>query len=156
MRSNPQVPAEAEKRESRPDKSLKLMLQIGLVFGVCLLGQAISAFLPIAVPGSVLSMLLLFLLLVLKLVKVEHIRQKGDFLLQNMAFFFIPAGVGILANFDAVKDSILPLLAVIVLTTILTFGATALTVRAVIAVQGRVRRARVARARKHRRLESHE
>jgi holin-like protein len=117
---------------------MKLMLQIGVVFGICLIGQAVSVFLPIAVPGSVISMVLLFLLLFFRVLKVDHIRQKADFLLKNMAFFFIPAGVGILANFAAVRDHILPLLAVIVLTTILTFGATAITVRMVIALQGKL------------------
>jgi Putative effector of murein hydrolase LrgA len=155
---NDSLPAspEAAKQVERQGRKLKLMLQIGLVFGVCLVGQAISVFLPIAVPGSVISMVLLFLLLVLKIVKVEHIRQKADFLLQNMAFFFIPAGVGILANYDAVKDHVLPLLAVIVITSILTFGATALTVRGVMAAQAGARKAKVARMRKQRRLASHE
>ena len=117
---------------------MKMMLQIGVVFGICLIGQTISVFLPIAVPGSVISMVLLFLLLFFKVLKVDHIRKKADFLLQNMAFFFIPAGVGILANLPAIKDYILPLLAVVVLTTFITFGASALTVQGVIAVQERV------------------
>jgi putative effector of murein hydrolase len=30
---------------------MKLILQIGVVFGICLIGQTISVFLPIAVPG---------------------------------------------------------------------------------------------------------
>jgi holin-like protein len=117
---------------------MKMMLQIGVVFGICLAGQTISVFLPIAVPGSVISMVLLFLLLFFKVLKVDHIRKKADFLLQNMAFFFIPAGVGILANFTAIKGNILPLLAVVVLTTFITFGATAFTVQGVIAVQEHV------------------
>jgi len=115
-----------------------MMLQIGVVFGICLVGQTIAIFLPIAVPGSVISMVLLFLLLFFKVLKVDHIRKKADFLLQNMAFFFIPAGVGILANLAAIKGYILPLLAVVVLTTFITFGATAFTVQGVIAVQERV------------------
>jgi holin-like protein len=117
---------------------MKMMLQIGVVFSICLVGQAISVFLPIAVPGSVISMVLLFLLLFFKVLKVDHIRKKADFLLQNMAFFFIPAGVGILANFEAIKDCLLPLLAVVVLTTFITFGSTALTVQGVMALQERV------------------
>lgn len=114
---------------------MKLMFQIGLVFGICLIGQIISVFLPIAIPGSVISMILLFLLLFFKVLKIDHIRQKADFLLKNMSFFFIPAGIGIIANFTAIKDSILPLLAVVAITTIMTFGATAFTVQGVIALQ---------------------
>jgi holin-like protein len=143
--------AEPSKRPpGRLGKTPKLMLQIGIVFGICFLGQAISALLPVAIPGSILSLILLFLLLAFKAVKVDHIRQKADFLLENMAFFFIPAGVGILADIDAVKDHLLPLLAVILITSFLTFGATALTVRATIAMQRGLRAMRVKRARRKR------
>lgn len=116
------------------------MYQIGLLFGVCLLGQAISIFLPIPFPGTVLSMIILFMLLFFHVVKVDHIKQKADFLLKNMSFFFIPAGIGILSSFDLIRSSILPLLTVVVVTTILTFGATALTVQGVIALQDRLAR----------------
>lgn len=117
---------------------MKIMTQIGIVFGVCLLGKVIAAILPIAFPDSVISMILLFVLLLLKVIKIHHIKEKADFLLRNMAFFFIPAGVGIMDNYTSLKGSILPLLAVCVLTTIITFAATAFTVRAVISVQNRL------------------
>ena len=117
---------------------MKILGQIGLVFGICLLGQVVAALLPIAFPGSVISMILLFLLLLLQVLKVDHIRQKADFLLKNMAFFFIPAGVGIIAQFDAIKNSIPALLLVVVLTTLLTFGSTALVVGGLIALQDKL------------------
>ena len=108
---------------------MKVILQIGIVFGVCLIGEAIASFLPFSFPASVISMILLFLLLCLKVLKIDHIRQKADFLLQNMAFFFIPAGVGILEQFEFVKDSVWQLLLICFVTTLITFGVTAVTVR---------------------------
>lgn len=79
---------------------VKLLVQIGIVFGICLVGEGIAAVLPFAFPASVLSMLLLFVLLLCGVLKVEHIREKGDFLLKNMAFFFIPSGVALLEQVD--------------------------------------------------------
>jgi len=128
---------------------MKMMYQIGLLFGVCLLGQAISVFLPISFPGSVLSMIILFLLLFFRVIKVDHIQQKADFLLKNMSFFFIPAGIGILSSFDLIRSSILPLITVIIVTTVLTFGATALTVQGVIALQDRHAQAKQAKEKSH-------
>ena len=52
-----------------------------------------------------------------------------------MAFFFIPAGVGILENFDQLKANLLLFLAVCVLTTFITFFVSAMTVRAMMALQ---------------------
>jgi len=128
---------------------MKMMYQIGILFGVCLIGQTISVFLPIPFPGSVLSMIILFLLLYFRVIKVDHIRQKADFLLKNMAFFFIPAGIGILSSFDLIRSSILPLLTIIVVTTILTFGATALTVQGVITLQDKLARTGKGKGKSH-------
>lgn len=128
---------------------MKMMYQIGILFGVCLLGQAISVFSPIPFPGSVLSMIILFLLLFFHVIKVDHIQQKADFLLKNMAFFFVPAGIGILSSFDLIRGSLLQLLTVVVVTTILTFGATALTVQGVIALQDKITRGRKDKEKSH-------
>ena len=80
---------------------------------------------------------LLFLLLLSGLLKVEHIREKGDFLLKNMAFFFIPSGVALIEQMDVLKGKILPLLAICLITTILTFMVSAFTIRLVTAWQKR-------------------
>lgn len=118
----------------------RLLIQIGIVFGVCLIGEGVSLLLPFAFPGSVISMILLFFLLLCKVIKVEHIKQKADFLLKNMAFFFIPAGVSIIDQVPFIKDSVLPLLLICFITTILTFFATAMTVRGVVWLQNRLKK----------------
>lgn len=108
---------------------MKIIIQIVIIFSICWISQIIEALLPIAFPASVIGMLLLLLLLMTRVLKVDHIREKSDFLLSNMAFFFIPAGVSIINYFDVLASSILPLLAVCVISTVLTFAVTAWTVR---------------------------
>lgn len=114
---------------------MKIILQIGVVLAICLLGEGISLLLPIPFPGSVIAMILLFLLLLSGLLRPEHIRQKSDFLLQNMAFFFIPAGVGIVEYAEDLLPFLLPLLLICVITTVLTFAASAFTAKLVIHLQ---------------------
>ncbi len=118
---------------------MEILVQIGILFGVCLLGESISSLLPVTVPSSVIGMLLLLLLLCLGILQTRHIEKLGDFLLKNMAFFFIPSGVGILDYYSVVSGSIFKLLLICLLTTILTFAATAKTVEAVINIQERRR-----------------
>lgn len=108
---------------------MKIIIQIAIIFSICWISQIVEALLPIAFPASVIGMLLLLLLLMTWVLKVDHIREKSDFLLSNMAFFFIPAGVSIINYFDVLASSILPLLAVCVISTVLTFAVTAWTVR---------------------------
>ena len=114
---------------------MAILTQIGVVLGVCLAGELVAQILPFPFPSSVIAMVLLFVLLCAKVIKPHHIRQKGDFLLKNMAFFFIPAGVGILEHFDQLKGNLLPFLAVCVLTTFITFFVSAMTVRLMMALQ---------------------
>ncbi len=114
---------------------MKMILQIGVVLGICLLGEGISLLLPIPFPGSVIAIVLLFLLLLSRVLRPDHIRQKSDFLLQNMAFFFIPAGVGIMEYAEELLPFLLPLLLICLITTILTFAASALTATLVIHIQ---------------------
>ena len=110
---------------------VKLLVQIGIVFGICLIGELISKLLPFVFPSSVIGMILLFLVLLCRLLKVEHIQEKGDFLLKNMAFFFIPSGVALIEQVDVLKAKLVPLLLVCLITTVLTFFVSAMTIRLV-------------------------
>lgn len=121
---------------------MRILGQIGIVLGVCLAGEGLAMALPFAFPGSIIAMVLLFLLLLTRVVHPRHIQEKASFMLKNMAFFFIPAGVGILENFDLLKSSWLPFLAVCLITTVLTFAATAYTVQGVMALCARRERGR--------------
>ena len=115
---------------------MKLLIQIGIIFGVCWVGEGLSKLLPL--PGSVISMILLFLLLLTKLLKPAHIAEKSDFLLKNMAFFFIPAGVAIMESLGILWENLIPFLTVCFVTMVITFAATAYTVRLVIWLQNRL------------------
>lgn len=108
---------------------MKIIKQTGIIFFICWISVILEALLPFAFPASVIGMVLLLLFLLSGLLKVEHIREKSDFLLANMAFFFIPAGVNVMNYLDILRENWLPLLAVCLLTTVITFAATAYSVR---------------------------
>ena len=108
---------------------MKIIKQTGIIFFICWISVILEALLPFAFPASVIGMVLLLLFLLSGLLKVEHIREKSDFLLANMAFFFIPAGVNVMNYLDILRQNWLPLLAVCLLATVITFAATAYSVR---------------------------
>ena len=118
---------------------MAILLQIGVVLLICLLSEIVSLLLPFPFPGSVIAMIILFILLAAGVIKVVHIRQKAEFMLKNMAFFFIPAGVGIMEYFDVLKSCIVPFIVICVVSTILTFAATAGTVALIMRLQHRYR-----------------
>lgn len=118
---------------------MNIMRQIAILFLICILGQGLSHFLPIPIPGSVIGMLLLLGLLLMKWVKIKHVETVGHFLLKNMAFFFIPAGVSVMENYAALQGKIIVLLLICIMTTIITFGATGIAVKMVIGLQEKTR-----------------
>lgn len=117
---------------------MKLLKQLLLLLLICFVGEVIALLLPISFPSSVISMLLLFILLLTGALKLHQIEDVTGFLTKNMAFFFIPAAVEIMENYKPVADKLLPLLAVLLLTTVITFAVTAGTVSLCMAVQRRM------------------
>lgn len=108
---------------------MKIIKQTGIIFTVCWVSVAVEKILPFAFPASVIGMLLLFVCLTTGLLKLEHIQEKADFLLSNMSFFFIPAGVSVINYFDLLKDKLAQLIFICVVSTIVTFAVTAWTVK---------------------------
>ena len=109
---------------------MKVFNQIGILLGVWAAGELVSQFIKniISIPGSILGMIILFLLLQFKVISEEKIKDVADFLLGNMAFFFVPAGVSIINYFDILKSTVLQLLVICVVSTIVTFAVTAYAV----------------------------
>ena len=79
--------AAGDRRERR--FTLKLLTQIGIIFGICWISTCIERVLPFTLPASIIGMLLLLALLLARVIKTEHIREKSDYLLGNLPFFFI-------------------------------------------------------------------
>ena len=74
-------------------------------------------------------MLLMLVLLAAGVLKLDHVREKADFLLANMAFFFLPAGVSVINYFDVLRSSAAALVVICLVSTVVTFAATALSIR---------------------------
>ena len=125
---------------------MKILLQTALIFLLCMICDAISAILPFILPGSVLSMVVLFVLLATRVLTVEKIKENANFMQEIMAFFFIPPAVSLMEHFALLGEIIVPLLVVNIVSTILCFGATGWTVQAVIAVQNKARAKRAQKA----------
>lgn len=108
---------------------MKIIKQIGIIFLICWLSLVIEAVLPFSFPASIIGLVLLLVCLLTGILKIEHVQEKSDFLLSNMAFFFIPAGVSIINYLDVLKNSLLPLIIVCVASTFITFAVTAWSIR---------------------------
>ena len=122
---------------------MRILKQMGFIFGICLVGQIIAELIPVPFPGSVMSMVLLFILFMLNWANPEKLKNVNDFLLENMSFFFVPSAVSIITKYDLIKNSIVQILIICVVSFVVTFAVTAYTVTFVMKIQERFRRKRI-------------
>ena len=75
---------------------IKLILQLALIMLITFIGTEVQKLLHIPLAGSIVGLMLFFLLLQFKIVPESWINVGADFLLKTMVFFFIPSVVGIM------------------------------------------------------------
>jgi len=109
---------------------MKVFKQISLILIIWAIGEYFSSLISgiVAIPGSIIGMIILFFLLLTNVIKLEHIEETSHFLLSNIAFFFIPSGIALLNYMDILKMNWLSLSIIILLSTIIVMGVTSLVV----------------------------
>ncbi|MDR1625454.1 MAG: CidA/LrgA family protein [Spirochaetia bacterium] len=103
---------------------MKALRGMAVILGLLVTGEALSALLGLPVPGSVIGMALMALGLGLGVIRLEWVREAGDFLAGNLAFFFVPVGVGFMEYFDVLKKDGPAILGITVLSTLCVLGLT--------------------------------
>lgn len=110
---------------------LKLFREALIICGIYLLGELVSSILNLPIPGNILGMIILFVLLYTKVIRVDNISNITNFLLNHLAFFFIPAGVGLMTSLGIIKSTWWQLLVVCLLTTTIIIGVTGMVVQSI-------------------------
>lgn len=100
---------------------MKIFNQLGIILGIWASGELISSMLSnfFNLPGTIVGMILLFLLLQFKVIKEQDIKDVADFLLNNMAIFFVPAGVSLINSLGLISDNMVVLLLSVTVATII-------------------------------------
>ena len=78
--------------------------------------------LPLPVPASIYGLVLMLIGLQTGILPLSAVNEAGGFLIEIMPMLFIPAGVGLMVSWGALKPVILPISIIIVVTTILVMG----------------------------------
>ena len=81
---------------------MKLYVQLMIIFSISLLGEGISTIFHLPIPGSIIGLILLFLALEFKWLRLRHVNMVGNFLLANMTILFLPAAVVIMDKFHII------------------------------------------------------
>lgn len=108
---------------------MRILLQLALILGISFAGELLHRYIGVPIPGNILGMLILLLLLCVKVVKLDRIKEVSDFFLKHIAFFFLPPSIGIMAAGEEVMSQWPLLLFLCVALTIITLTATGWTVQ---------------------------
>ncbi len=96
----------------------KLVIQIGILFAVYSIGAWIQQYFNLFIPGSVIGLVLMFILLTTGILKANWIEKGARFMVNHLVLFFIPATVGLLNYYDLFKGKGIFLIVITVVSTL--------------------------------------
>ena len=96
------------------------------IFLFLVLGEILRYLLEIPIAGNILAMILIFIALKVKLIKLETVKPASDKLIKYMVLFFVPYGVGMMVYLDVIKTNWFSITVATVSSTIITLYVTAI------------------------------
>ncbi len=103
---------------------MKFLKQFCIILFISFLGEALRRVIPLPVPASVYGLVLMLAALASGILKISQVRETSEFLIEIMPVMFIPAGVGLMNSWSALKPVCIPVILITLITTVLVMGAT--------------------------------
>ena len=101
---------------------MKFVFQFLIIMAFAFAGELLHHFIPLPIPASIYGIVLLYIALELKLVKVKDIKETSSFLISIMPIMFLPPAVGIVQSWSLIKGLWLPCAVVIVVSTVVVMA----------------------------------
>ncbi len=101
-----------------------MVIQCSVIFAFLAIGELLVYLTGVPIPSSIIGMILLTCALQTGIVKERWVDRLSDFLVKNLGFFFVPAGVGLLQCLDIIKDQWLPIVSATIVSTVLIIAVT--------------------------------
>ena len=103
---------------------MKYLRQFGIILAVSSIGELLNNFIPLPIPGSIYGIIIMLVLLITKVIKVSQVKEVSGFLIEIMPVMFIPAAAGLITSWGQFEPILIPVVVVIIVTTILVMGIT--------------------------------
>ena len=101
-------------------KGVQLVRSLVILYIILLLGNLISQYVLVGIPGSIWGLLILFIGLTTRIIRLEWIYFGSSLLIRYMAVLFVPVSVGIIKYYDLLVSQWKILLIPNILSTFLT------------------------------------
>ena len=110
---------------------MKYICQLGIILGVSFAGEALARVLPLPIPASVWGLVVMLALLILRVIKPEHIRDTAEYLISIMPLLFVPPTVGLMQSWGLLRDNWLSFLIAVTVITAIVMAVTGLVAQRV-------------------------
>lgn len=102
--------------------AFRMMTHIFFLYALLLIGNFLQNVFHLFIPGSIIGMLLLFLLLKTGIIKMKWMEEGTSLLLRHLTLFFIPVTIGFMEYLELFSGRGILLLLIIVISTALVMG----------------------------------
>jgi len=113
--------------------------QFCVILVITFIGEMLNFLIPLPVPAGIYGMALLFISLCLKIIPLDSVEGAGDFLIEIMPVMFIPAGVGLMSSWGALKPMLPPSVAAVIVVTVLVMAAAGRSAQGIMRIEERRR-----------------
>ena len=113
-----------DERKKKGSIKMKYVKQFWIILLFSAVGEGLHVWIPLPVPASVYGLVLMLVALSSGLLKLEQVKDTAEFLIEIMPVMCIPAGVGLLTAWDALKPVWVPVIIITVVTTVIVMVVT--------------------------------
>ena len=96
---------------------MKFVFQFARIMGFCLAGELLHSVLPLPIPASIYGLVLLAAALLTGVVKLEQVKETGDFLSGLFPLLFVPIMAGVMEVWDQIEGNLIPIVVAVVPVT---------------------------------------
>lgn len=101
---------------------MKYVRQFLIIMLFSFIGEGLNYIIPFPIPASIYGLVLLFVSLMTGVIKLDDVRDVGRFLIEIMPIMFVPAGVGLMTSWNVLKPELIPVIVIMIVSTILVMG----------------------------------
>lgn len=111
---------------------MKFIKQLVIILTISLIAELMELLIPIPVAASMYGLVLMLWGLITKVIPLEKVEGVADFLVEILPIMFIPPTVGIMASVEALKEMLVPLVVISIVSTVLIMVATGRTTQSIL------------------------
>ena len=105
---------------------------MAIILSISLVAELLEYVIPLPIAASVYGLVLMLFGLVTGLIPLRAVEETADLLVEVMPILFIPVTVSIMTNIDVLKELLLPLTVISLVTTVLIMAVTGRVAQSII------------------------